>query len=145
MTLRLNQAQAIVAAALAEGEKRGFKPLTIAVVDPAGDLIALARADGASPLRPKVAHGKANACVQIGIGGRAIHARAEQQAYFVDALNGLCDGLFVPVPGGVLLRDAGGAVLGAVGVTGDTSDNDEIAALAGVAAVSELTADTGAA
>lgn len=145
MTLSLSQADVIVSAALAEGETRGFKPLTVAVVDPAGDVIALSRADGASPLRPKVAHGKANACVQIGIGGRAIHARAEQQAYFVDALNGLCDGLFVPVPGGVLVRDAGGAVIGAVGVTGDTSDNDEIAALAGIAAVSGVSADTGAA
>lgn len=144
MKLNLSQAETIVSATLAEGDKRGFKPLTVAVVDPAGDLIALARADGASPLRPKIAHGKANGCVQIGIGGRAIYARAEQQAYFVDALNGLCDGLFVPVPGGVLIRDADGALLGAVGVTGDTSDNDEIAALAGVAAVAGLKADTGA-
>ncbi|MEM7524602.1 MAG: heme-binding protein [Pseudomonadota bacterium] len=141
--LTLDQAKTIANATLAEGVKLGFKPLTVAVIDPSGDLIALQRADGASPLRPKIAHGKANACVQVGLGGRAIHARAEQQAYFVQALNGLCDGLFVPVPGGVLVRDSAGAVLGAVGVTGDTSDNDEIAALAGIAAAG-LAADTGA-
>ena len=81
--------------------------------------------------------------MQVGLGGRAIHGGAEQQAYFVQALNGLWDGLFVPVPGGGLGRDSAGAGLGAVGVTGDTSDNDEIAALAGIAAAG-LAADTGA-
>ncbi len=42
--------------------------------------------------------------------------------------------LFVPVPGGVLLRNKAGRVVGAVGVTGDTSDDDAIAAMAGVEA-----------
>ncbi|MEM6490930.1 MAG: heme-binding protein, partial [Pseudomonadota bacterium] len=139
--LTLEQAKTIVDETLAEGAKQGFKPLTVAVVDPSGDLIALHRSDGASPLRPKVAHGKANACVQVGLGGRALYARAEQQAYFVLSLNAMCDGLFVPVPGGLLVRDGAGAVIGGVGVTGDTSDNDEICALAGVAAAG-LTADT---
>ena len=50
------------------------------------------------------------------------------------AMNGAFDGKVVPVPGGVLVRDAGGAVLGAVGVTGDTSDNDAAAAVAGIEA-----------
>jgi uncharacterized protein GlcG (DUF336 family) len=49
----------------------------------------------------------------------------------------------VPVPGGVLIRDASGALLGAVGVSGDTSDNDEVCAVAGIAAAG-LVADTGA-
>jgi uncharacterized protein GlcG (DUF336 family) len=40
----------------------------------------------------------------------------------------------VPVPGGVLIKDAAGRVLGSIGVSGDTSDNDEAAALAGIAA-----------
>ena len=38
----------------------------------------------------------------------------------------------VPVPRGVLFLDAGGALLGAVGISGDTSDNDEAAAVAGI-------------
>ncbi len=49
----------------------------------------------------------------------------------------------MPVPGGVLIRDAAGALLGAIGISGDTSDNDEAAALAGIAAAG-LTGDTGA-
>ena len=41
-------------------------------------------------------------------------------------------GKVVPVPGGVLIKDAGGEILGAVGISGDTSDNDEIAAISGI-------------
>jgi uncharacterized protein GlcG (DUF336 family) len=60
--------------------------------------------------------------------------RAEAQAYFMAAVNGVYGGQVVPVPGGVLLRDKKGAVIGAVGVTGDTSDNDVLAAMAGIEA-----------
>ena len=67
------------------------------------------------------------------MGSRAIFERAQQQPYFVGALNGLMDGSMVPVPGGVLIMEDG-ALIGGVGVTGDTSDNDEIAAIAGVEA-----------
>ena len=70
----------------------------------------------------------------LGIGGQAQMARAEQQAYFMAAVNGVFGGAVVPVPGGVLVRDKRGKVIGAVGVTGDTSDNDEVAALAGIMA-----------
>jgi uncharacterized protein GlcG (DUF336 family) len=78
--------------------------------------------------------GKAKATIQLGVGGRALMKRAEEQAYFVQSMNGLAGGEFVPVPGGVLLRDQSGTLIGAVGISGDTSDNDEAAALAGIAA-----------
>jgi len=61
-------------------------------------------------------------------------ARAEAQGYFMAAVNGIYGGQTCPVPGGVLIRDSDGAVIGAMGVTGDTSDNDAEAALAGIAA-----------
>ena len=57
-------------------------------------------------------------------------------------MNGLAGGEFVPVPGGVLVRDQSGALLGAVGISGDISDNDEAAALAGIAAA-DLVGETG--
>lgn len=74
--------------------------------------------------------------------GRALTNRAEQQAYFVQAINGLAGGDFVPVPGGVLITDAKGTLLGAVGISGDTSDNDEAAAISGIEAAG-LTAVAG--
>ncbi|MGB1863413.1 MAG: GlcG/HbpS family heme-binding protein, partial [Candidatus Puniceispirillum sp.] len=92
--------------------------------------------------RAKIALGKASAAIQLGLGTRALMNRAEQQAYFIQAMNGLADGNFVPVPGGVLIRDKSGALLGAVGISGDTSDNDETAALAGIEAA-DLVADAG--
>jgi uncharacterized protein GlcG (DUF336 family) len=81
-----------------------------------------------------IAHGKAYGSVMLGIPGSAQMARAEQQAYFLGAVNGVFGGKVVPVPGGILIRDKKGVVIGAVGVTGDTSDNDVVAGMAGIAA-----------
>lgn len=70
----------------------------------------------------------------LGMAGTAQMARADQQAYFMEAVNGLFGGKVIPVPGGVLVRNKKDHVIGAVGVTGDSSDNDLIAALAGIEA-----------
>lgn len=97
-------------------------------------MVAAEREDGASMKRFEIAVGKAHGALSLGQGSRAIMARAEQQAYFVAAVTAAVGGSLVPVPGGVLVRDGGGALLGAVGVTGDTSDHDEAAAVAGIEA-----------
>lgn len=133
--LTLEAARVIVRAALAHGASAGMKPLSCVVLDAGGHVVAFERADGASPGRFGIAHGQAYGAVMLGIAGRAQRDRAEAQAYFMAAANGVFGGALVPVPGGVLLRAPGdGAVIGAVGVTGDTSEADEAAALAGIAA-----------
>lgn len=142
MILTLATARAIVDAALAKSTELKLKPLAIAVLDPRGCLIAFAAQDGTSLLRGDVARGKAYGALALGIGSRAIFKRAQEQAFFVDAVNTLAQGAIVPVPGGVLIRDAGGALVGAIGISGDTSDNDETCAVAGIDAVS-LRADVG--
>ncbi|MCL4676673.1 MAG: heme-binding protein [Pararhodobacter sp.] len=134
MTLTLDQARTIIAASRAKGREMGLKPLSVIVLDAGGNTLAFEREDGAAPGRYGIAHGKAYGAVMLGMAGRAQMARAEAQAYFMAAVNGVYGGQVVPVPGGVLLRDAGGAVIGAIGVTGDTSDNDAEAGLAGAAA-----------
>ena len=141
MTITLSQARQIVDASLAKGRELGLKPLSVVVLDTRGSLVAALSEDGCAQLRPKVAHGKANAAIGLGMGTRALMNRAEQQAYFVQAVNGVLGGDMVPVPGGVLIRTAEGDLVGAVGISGDTSDNDEAAALAGIAAAG-LTAQT---
>lgn len=141
MTLTLKVAQTILDGVLAKGRALGLQPLTVAVLDAAGSLKALAREDGTSPLRPEIAQGKARGAVALGLGSRAIFERAQQQPYFIQAMNALAGGSLVPVPGGVLIRDESG-IIGAVGVTGDTSDNDELCAVAGIEAAG-FTADTG--
>ena len=134
MTITLSQARQVVVASLAKGRELGLKPLSVVVLDTRGSLVAALSEDGCAQLRPKVAHGKANAAIGLGMGTRALMNRAEQQAYFVQAVNGVLGGDMVPVPGGVLIRTTEGELVGAVGISGDTSDNDEAAALAGIAA-----------
>ena len=133
MSLTLEKAQTIIAAAFQKGGELAMKPLSAAVLDAGGHVVAFARQDGSSNLRFKIAEGKAAGAIALGMGSRAILERAQQQPYFVGALNGLMDGAMVPVPGGVLIME-NGSMIGGVGVTGDTSDNDEIAAIAGVEA-----------
>ena len=142
MSLTLDQARIISEATLAKGRELGLKPLSVVVLDPRATTIAALSEDGVSRMRPKIAFGKANAAIAIGMGTRSLMNRAEQQAYFIQSINGLAGGDLVPVPGGVLIRDTEGALLGAVGVTGDTSDNDEAAAVAGIEAA-KLVAETG--
>lgn len=134
MTISLRKARTIIRKTLEKGREMELKPLSVVVLDAGGHVQAFEREDGASPGRFAVAHGKAHGSVMLGIAGSAQMERAEDQAYFIGAVNGLFGGKLVPVPGGVLLRDKKGAVIGAVGVTGDTSQNDLEAAMAGIVA-----------
>ena len=140
--LTLEQANIITSAALAEARTLNLKPISVVVLDHRAATISIQSEDGVSIMRSDIAKAKANGAIQLGMGSRALMNRAEQQAYFVDSINGLADGKIVPVHGGVLIRDTSGAILGAVGISGDTSDNDEAAALAGIAATG-FAADAG--
>jgi uncharacterized protein GlcG (DUF336 family) len=134
MSISLDQARIIIAQALAKGREMDLKPLSVVVLDAGGHCKAFEREDGASPGRFGIAQGKAYGSVMLGMAGTAQLARAEQQGFFMAAVNGVYGGQVVPVPGGVLVRDGAGTVIGAVGVTGDTSGNDAIAATAGIEA-----------
>lgn len=132
--LTLAQSNAIIEAAMATGADRGMKPLTVSVLDPGGNLIACARADGASNIRVKLASGKAAGALALGVSSRAIGDMAVDRPHFIAAVNQMGEGGMVPAAGGVIVVDGAGVIVGAVGVTGDTSDNDELCALAGIAA-----------
>ncbi len=134
MVVTLKKARTIVRKALEKGRALELKPLSVVVLDAGGHVVAFEREDGASAGRFAIAHGKAYGAVMLGMAGTAQMKRAEDQAYFMNAVNGIFGGQVVPVPGGVLLRNPKGIVLGAVGVTGDSSDNDAIAAMAGIEA-----------
>ena len=142
MAISLSQSRAIIEGALAEGRVLDLKPLSVVVLDPRAAMVAMMSEDGVSQMRARIAHGKANAAIALGMGTRALMNRAEQQAYFIQAVNGIAGGDMVPVPGGVLIQDQEGTLLGAVGISGDTSDNDEAAAIAGIEAAG-LNAVTG--
>ena len=123
MDLSLDDARKMADNCLEIAAEMTLKPITVAVLDAAGDLKVLLRQDGTSTLRPDIAQGKARGAIALGMGSRAIYERAKEQPYFIQSMNALSGGSLVPVPGGVLIR-RDGAILGAVGITGDTSDND---------------------
>jgi len=132
--ITISKARNIIRTALKKGHELELNPLSVVVLDAGGHVIAFEREDGAAPGRFAIAHGKAFGAVMLGMPGSAQMARAEAQDYFMNAVNGVFGGQVVPVPGGVLVKDKKGAVIGAVGVTGDTSDNDAICAVAGIEA-----------
>jgi len=140
--LTLEQAMKICEQTLATGREIDCKPLAVAVLDDGGHLKAFMREDNASIMRFEIATGKAWGALGVGMGTRALANMAAERPAFVNSLVGASAGRLIPVPGGVLIRDGDGEIVGAVGVTGDTSDRDEECALAGIEATG-LGADTG--
>jgi uncharacterized protein GlcG (DUF336 family) len=140
--LTLDQARTIVSKSLAQGREMKLKPLAVVVLDPRGALKAAEAEDGISLKRAEIAHGKAYGALALGLGSRALDKRAQDQAYFMASMSHIVGGAIVPVPGGVLIRDEKGRLVGAVGISGDVSDNDETAAVAGIEGAG-LVAETG--
>ena len=138
----LAKANTIIDAALAKGMELGLKPLAVAVLDAGGHTIAFQRSDNSSFLRYEIATGKAYGCLAVGAGSRWLNAQAESRPHFLEGLSNVSGGKVIAVPGGALVRDANGAIIGAVGISGDTSDNDEICALHGIEAAG-FTGDAG--
>jgi uncharacterized protein GlcG (DUF336 family) len=136
VSIGLETARSIIAGVRAAGKEHGLQPLTVVVLDAGGHVIGAEREDGAANNRFDIAFGKAYGALALGLGSRALMARAEQQPYFIAAAAAAIGGKLIPVPGGVLVKDATGAVIGCVGVSGDTSDHDELAAMAGITSVS---------
>jgi len=133
-TLTLAQANTIINAALAKSKASGFKPMGIVVLDAAGDLKAYAREDGASMFRFDVARGKAWGAVGMGVASRALAERAKDNPNFFVSLAATAQGRFLPQTGAVVIKDADGSVIGAVGASGGTGDEDELICIEGVRA-----------
>lgn len=134
-TLTLQQANAILNAALAQSGKRGYKPMGIVVLDGSGHLKAAQREDGASMFRIDIATGKAWAAVGMGASSRVLAQRAKDNPTFFTTLAATAGGKFLPQTGAVLIRDAAGEILGAAGASGGTGDEDEAICIAGIEAV----------
>src|SRR5206468_11538975 len=138
----LAQASTIIDKALEKGRELELHPLTVVVLDAGGQMKAMKREDGSSLLRPEIAGGKAWGTLGMGFGGREFARRAQANPVFLQALSAASGGRIIPVPGGVLIRDRTGDIIGAVGISGDISENDETCAVY-VIECAGLTADTG--
>jgi uncharacterized protein GlcG (DUF336 family) len=140
----LAQASTIVDVALKKARELKQMPQTVVVLDTGGHVVCAKREDGSGIIRFEVAVGKAYGALGMGWGSRTMMERAAQNPNFLTAIAAASGGRLVPNPGGVLIRDAGGAIIGALGISGDTADNDEIIAVAGIEAAG-LKADPGGA
>ena len=132
--ISLDQANRIIQGAFAKGSSLKLKPLSVAVLDPGGHLIAFQRQDNASNLRFGISSGKAAGALALGVSSRKIGEMAVERPTFVASLGAIAPQGVIPAAGGVIVVDGAGQILGAVGVTGDTSDNDEACALSGIEA-----------
>jgi uncharacterized protein GlcG (DUF336 family) len=137
----LEQAAIIVDKAIAKRHELGLAPLTVAVLDTGGHLVAFKREDKSSFLRPDIAIGKAWGCLGMGFSTRKLVDRFKGNPAFFGAIASLSDGRMLASPGGVLVRDKAGDIIGSVGISGDTGDNDEKCAIAGIEAAGLATGD----
>jgi len=133
-TLTLEQANTIIAAALKTSKENGFQPMGVVVLDAAGDVKAYAREDGASMFRFDIARGKAWGAVGMGVASRAVAERAKDNPNFFVSLAATAQGRFLPQTGAVVIKDASGNIIGAVGASGGTGDQDELICIEGVRA-----------
>ncbi|MBP2563254.1 uncharacterized protein GlcG (DUF336 family) [Neorhizobium galegae] len=129
---KLTDASTIIDTAIAEARARSFAPLAVAVLDAGGHLVAYKREDGAGIVRFDIAYGKAWGSLGMGFGTRELTERAAKNPAFITVLASVSAGRMVPSPGGVLILDEAGSVIGAVGISGDIGDNDELCAIAGI-------------
>jgi uncharacterized protein GlcG (DUF336 family) len=132
--LTLAQANLIIAAALAHSKKAAYQPMGVAVLDASGNLKAFASEDGASMFRFDIARAKAWGAVGMGVSSRVLGERAKGNPNFFVSLSATSDGRFLPQTGAVLIKDAAGQTLGAVGASGGSGDEDEAICMAGVVA-----------
>ncbi len=133
--LTLEKANHIIHSAIIKARHLKMSPLTVVVLDSAGQLKALQREDGATVIRQQIATAKAWGAVNMGISSRSLAAVAEHRPDFMNALITIAEGQIMPVPGGVLIRDKQtNAIIGSVGISGDSSEQDERCAIAGIEA-----------
>ena len=133
-SLKLAHASTIVDIALAEAQNRKLQPISVAVLDAGGNVMAFKRGDGSGIVRFEIAYGKAWGSLGMGFGSRELAERVTKAPAFFAALATTSQGRMLPSPGGVLILDSNKEVIGAVGATGDTGDNDEICAIKGIEA-----------
>ena len=130
--LTLKQANTIIEKALEKAREMKIKPLSVVVLDDAGNVKSAQREDGASMFRFDVALGKAWASVAMGVSSRALLKRAKDNPNFFISLAATAKGKFLPQTGGVLIKNEKGEILGAAGASGGTGEEDEAACVHGI-------------
>ncbi len=132
MSITLEQAEKIIAAAKAKSKELNVL-MNIAVVDAGTNLVAFAKMDNAWLGSIDIAQKKARTARYFNMDTGIIGSLSQPggSLYNIEHSNG---GL-ITFPGGVVIKNADGEIIGAVGVSGDTVENDHTVATAGAEAV----------
>ncbi len=121
--LTIDDATSLCTAARKAADELGV-PMSVAVMDPSGHLVAFVRMDGAPWISADVAQGKAWTAAAYGAPSAAQKDKMEPMPNFASAVTAMTHGRYTPQTGAVpVYRD--GALLGAVGASGGTGDQDE--------------------
>jgi uncharacterized protein GlcG (DUF336 family) len=130
--LSLNEANTIIAACFATAKKHKCRPMSAIVLDAGGRVKAFQKQDNASMLRFEVCYGKAYGSLALGRPSKLVLQKANEKPLFMQSIENLADYPLFLEGGGQLIRDKGGEVVGAIGVTGDANEMDDICAIAGI-------------
>ncbi|MBM4296316.1 MAG: heme-binding protein [Deltaproteobacteria bacterium] len=132
--LTLQQANRIIDAIFARAGELACRPMSVIVVEPGCKVKAFQKEDDSAMMRFEMAYGKAYAALALGRSSSLVRMRTEERPLFMQYLLRVSDDQIFPEGGGMLIRDANGDLIGAVGVTGDTQERDEELAAHGIRA-----------
>jgi uncharacterized protein GlcG (DUF336 family) len=132
--ITLTQAETVIDAILTRGRELACRPLSVVVVEPGAKVKAFKKQDGSAMMRFEMAFGKAYAALALGRSSDLVRVRTEERPLFMNYLLQASGGQIFPEGGGMLIRDAQGEVIGAVGVTGDRQERDQELAAFGIRA-----------
>ncbi|MBT3992409.1 MAG: heme-binding protein [Rhodospirillaceae bacterium] len=132
--ITLEQADAIIDGVMTKAAEVGLKPMAVVVLDDGGHTVSYKRQDGSPMMRYETVVGKAYGALGMGMNSRKLEGLYERLPHFGESLMAMSQGKFVPVAGGMLIKNSDGDLLGAAGVSGDTADNDEMACIVGIEA-----------
>jgi uncharacterized protein GlcG (DUF336 family) len=132
MNITLDQAQKVIEAARAKSQELGTK-MDIAVIDSGMNLTAFVREDGAWLGSIDIAMKKAKTARSFNMDSGEIGKLSQPGGalYNIEHSN---NGL-ISFPGGVLIKNGAGEIIGAIGVSGDSVENDHAVAAAGASAI----------
>lgn len=120
-SIDLKLANTLVAAAFEKAAADFGRPICVSVCDAQGFLLAFGRGDGAPVRSIAIAQGKGYSAARLGVNTDAflerLHREQIQASHF-------CDPGITALPGGVVLKNAEGQVLGGVGISGLASHED---------------------
>jgi len=128
-TIKLSKANSIIRNVFKKGAKLQLAPLAAVVLDAGGHVKSTQSQDGAGFLKSEIAQAKAYGSLGMGKNSRDLGENANNRPQHAAAMNVISNGRYMPVSGGVIIKNKAGQVVGAIGVSGAQSDSDEKCAI----------------